>query len=262
VPPWDDIEDLLFSDQGIADLIIGIVGAFVGAAIAFGLALLIFRGQIGADRRLARDERITDAVHEIAGELALWCAERRLPTYTVTIHQDHVAIVPDARPPGTVDPIRSMTRRKALLATAGFDEVIDRIRQAVTDFADRQVSLVEAVRYVWLDFDMTAATDETSGELRAARAHTFFGPIVDSVWQRHYLARLDELRSTVDKLAAWNAGDKVWAALGPTTIPLSNELYLELREPLVERGFKFRDPPWFGTPEDPRGPTLRNAGSA
>jgi hypothetical protein len=262
VPPWDDVEDLLFSDQGIADLLIAIVGAFVGAAIAFGLAFLIFRRQIGADRRLARDERITDAVHEIAGELALWCAEQRPPTYTVTIYQDHVAFVPDARPPGTVDPIRSITRRKALLATAGFDNAMVGIRQAVTDFADRHVSLVEAVRYVWLDFDLASANDETSRELRAARAHAFFGPIVDSVWQRHHVARLDELRTTGDKLAAWNAGDKASAALGPTTIPLLNELYLELREPLVERGFKLHDPPWLGTPEDPRGPTPRNAGSA
>jgi hypothetical protein len=76
------------------------------------------------------------------------------------------------------------------------------------------------------------------------------------------VARLDELWSTIDNLAAWNAGDKVPASLGPTAIPLLNKLYLELREPLVERGFKFHDPPWFGTPEDPRGPTLRNAGSA
>jgi len=258
VPPWDDIGDRLFSDQGVADLITAIAGAFVGAAIAFGLALLIFRAQIEADRRLVRDELITDAVREIAGDLALWCAEQRLPTYTVTIYHDHVAAVPDARPPGTVDPIRSMTRRKALLATAGFSEVIDSIRQAVTDFADCQAWLVEAIGYVWLDFDMAAATNETPGVFGAARAHYSFGPIVDSVWQRHYVARLSELRRNTDDLAAWTFGNEVPAALGPTAIPSGNELYLELREPLVERGFKFHDPPWFGAPEDPRQATLGN----
>jgi hypothetical protein len=218
VPHWDDIRNRLFSNQGFADLIITVAGAFVGAAIAFGLALLIFRAQIKADRRLVRDERTTDAVREIAGDLALWCAEQRLPTYTVTIHHDQVAAVPDARPPGTVDPIRSMTRRKALLAAAGFSEVMDSIRQAVTDFAHRQVSLVETVRYVWLDFEMPAATDET-GLFEAAHAHYFFGPIVDSIWERHHVAKLDEVRRTAEELAAWNAGDNVPAALGPTAIP-------------------------------------------
>ena len=254
MPPSDDIGDHLLSDQGVADLITAIAGAIFGAAIAFCFALLIFRVQIKADRRLVRDERTTDAAREIAGDLALWCAEQRLPTYTVTIYHDHVAAVPDARPPGTVDPIRSMTRQKAVLATAGFSEVIDGMRQAVTDFADRQALLVEAIRYVWLDFDMAAATDETLGLFRAARAHYFFGPILDSVWQRHYVARLDELWRTADELAAWNFSNKVPAALGPTAIPSGNELYLGLREPLVERGFKFHDPPWFGTPEDPHRP--------
>ena len=234
MPPWDDIGDRLFSDQGVADLITAIAGARVGTAIAFGLALLIFRAQIEADRRLARDERTTDAAREIAGDLALWCAEQRLPTYTVTIYHDHVAAVPDARPPGTVDPIRSMARQKAVLGTAGFSEVIDSIRQAVTDFADCQVSLVEAIRYVWLDFDIAAATNETRS-VWAARAHYSFEPIVDSVWQRHYVARLDELRRNTDELAAWNFRNDVPAALGPTAIPSGNELYLELHEPLAER---------------------------
>jgi hypothetical protein len=77
--------------------------------------------------------------------------------------------------------------------------------------------------------------------------------IAKSIWERHIVRRIDDLRKASGELAVWNIGDPVPRTLLPRdTTPPGNELYLELREELMDRGFTFRDPPWFETAEDPR----------
>jgi hypothetical protein len=67
----------LLSSQSIVDLTIAVIGAFIGAAISLGGALFILRSQIRADKQLAAEGRLLEAVHEVAESLLRWTTEIR-----------------------------------------------------------------------------------------------------------------------------------------------------------------------------------------
>jgi hypothetical protein len=239
MPPWDDVEDRLLSDQGIADLIIATVGAFLGAIIAFALALWIFRGQVRADKELARSERVTDAAHEIAGQLTLWAETVTMPRIgDGSSSARRGALLPMVGGETTGPVILSLVQRQALLMKAGFQESVQNLAVALTAFERAKNDLATTAALLWLKSDWHDEPPNSDiGFLRTSIAGLRVQRTIRDIWIKDFAPVIDKLSRAANMLAAWAAGDTIPVIAIEFDFSDLDTMSNLFRERLTEEGF-------------------------
>lgn len=214
--------------------------AFVGAIIAFALALRIFRGQVKADRDLARSERITDAVHEVAGQLTLWAETVMMPRMQdgfSSARREAVFPMVGAETTGAL--ILTLVQRQALLTKAGFQEPVQNLVVTLTAFERAERNLAMTAETLWLKIHWRTEPPDSDpeGRLRTTHAAALVQAAIRDVWIKDFARVVERLSKAANVLAVWTAGDAIPVIERQLGIPELDGMSEPFRKQLTQAGF-------------------------
>lgn len=193
----------LLSNQSIADLIIAVIGAFVGAAIALGGALFILRSQIRADKQLAVESRLLEVVHEVARSLLQWAAEindLKLASDLFILRVPGAAYPEDRVSP---TPITIIATNRTLLHDAGLVESTNNVVKAIEIATNYRHQALFTIN----DVTLRILPNKSAGVIDKSALYLLLSPVLKQKWDKFVTPIVRQLEDFATALYRWQPGD-------------------------------------------------------